>query len=159
MSIPLLKIRGFEICRGYEDMDVRLPEPATEHSAGYDFFAYEDITVPASTFLAVSPPFLVSTGVKAYMRSDEMLMLCNRSSNPNKGLMVANGIGIIDADYYENEGNDGHIKFPFWNLSMQPVTIKRGERIGQGIFYHFLRADNPMKARKRVGGFGSTDNV
>jgi dUTP pyrophosphatase len=40
------------------------------------------------------------------------LQLALRSSTPKKkGLMLANGIGIIDADYYNNSDNEGHIMF------------------------------------------------
>lgn len=49
-------------------------------------------------------PVLIPTGIKAYMQPDEVLVVANRSSNPLKrSLVIPNGIGIIDADYYNNE--------------------------------------------------------
>ena len=152
--IPKAKIRGFEVAKGWEDLGVRLPEQATEHSAGYDFFAVEDEVVEPTSSQGMFSPRLIPTGVKAYMRPDEMLMLANRSSNPKKRLVLANGIGVIDSDYYENEDNDGHIMFAFWNPTDLPVIIKKGDKIGQGVFLNFLRADGSDTKTKRKGGFG-----
>ena len=152
--IQRVKIRGFEVAKGWEDLGVRLPEQATEHSAGYDFFAVGDAVLAPMVRDATTSPVLIPTGIKAYMRPDEVLVLANRSSNPKKGLLLANGIGVIDADYYENEDNDGHIMFAFWNLTPFSVTIKKGDKIGQGIFLNFLKADGSDTKTKRKGGFG-----
>jgi dUTP pyrophosphatase len=104
-------------------------------------------------------PTLVRTGIKAKMEHDEVLELYNRSSNPKKlGLILANSVGVIDADYYGNPDNDGEILFAFYNIKTEPVTIKVGDRIGQGVFKKFLRADGAVvKERERTGGFGSTE--
>lgn len=150
------KVRGFEVAKGYESANVNLPVRKTKNSAGYDFEAVEDITIPA--FKAGIAPTLVKTGVKAYMQSDEVLMLFNRSSNPKKkGLILANSVGVIDGDYYGNEDNDGHIMFAFYNIKDEDITIHKGEAIGQGVFQKFLKADNDNAEGERTGGFGSTD--
>ena len=105
-------------------------------------------------------PVLVPTGVKAYMGEEEVLTLANRSSNPLKqNLILSNGIGVIDADYYENEDNDGHIMGQFINFGAKTVWIKKGDRIFQGMFQPFLLADNDVAGGKRVGGHGSTDSI
>ena len=109
------KIRGFEVAKGFEDKNINLPIRKTKYSAGYDIEAAEDCIIPA--FKPGQAPTLVKTGLKAYMPEDEYLMLCNRSSNPKKkGLVMANSIGIIDSDYYENPDNDGHFMFAFFNI-------------------------------------------
>ena len=43
------------------------------------------------------------------------------------------------------------------NYGVRPLKIKKGERIGQGIFMPYLKADNddPVQ-RQRLGGFGSS---
>ena len=103
-------------------------------------------------------PTLVPTGIKAYMQTDEFLQLANRSSNPLKRfLLLANGVGVIDADYYNNPDNEGHIMFQFVNFGVTDVTIKKGERIGQGIFLPFLKADQDETMSTRAGGFGSSN--
>lgn len=103
-------------------------------------------------------PTLVPTGIKAYMPTDEFLQLANRSSNPLKRfLLLANGVGVIDADYYNNPDNEGHIMFQFVNFGVTDVTIKKGERIGQGIFLPFLKADQDETMSTRTGGFGSSN--
>jgi dUTP pyrophosphatase len=147
----IMKLRGFDICKGYEDKDVKLPKRATAHSAGYDFFAVEDVTIQPNEIK------VVFTGVKAYMQPNEVLILANRSGNPiKKNLELANGVGIVDADYYENPENDGNIGFQFKNTSTEPVTIRKGEKLGQGIFTYYLLADDDNATDQRQGGFGST---
>lgn len=172
---------GFTVVENHKHVkaypDAQLPEYQTKHAAGADFFCAEDVVVPSiwkqlfhvMTAMVLSEdgieikPTRVHTGVKANMEPDEYLEIVNRSSGPKKmGLIMANGVGIIDADYYSNKENDGEIGFLFYNIGFKDKTIKVGDRIGQGIFHKFLR---PYDASKglcikdvvRSGGFGSTD--
>ena len=148
--------RGFEIAKGWEDKDINLPVRKTAHAAGYDFEAAEDTLVPSNKKTHL--PTFIPTGIKAYMQDDEVLYLYNRSSNPKKkGLVLANSVGVIDKDYYENPDNDGHIMFAFYNVSGEDIIIKKGEAIGQGVFMKYLLADGDKATGKRTGGFGSTD--
>ena len=150
------KIRKFEVAKGFEDKKINLPERKTRYSAGYDIEAAEDTIVPA--FKPGMKPTLVKTGLKTYMQENEYLMLANRSSNPGKkGLILANSVGIIDKDYYENPDNDGHVMFAFYNIKDEDVEIKKGDCIGQAIFMPFLVADNDEAKGERTGGFGSTN--
>lgn len=174
--------RGFEIVSKYADDELSLPQRSTKHAAGYDFCAREDFVLKSIwryDFIRlfrliknehpltgedferankVLKPLLVPTGIKAYMGDDEVLVLANRSSGPIKrGLILPNGIGVVDADYYNNESNEGEIFFQLVNLSPRDVVIKKGERIGQGIFMPYLTADGEQNdGAKRQGGFGST---
>lgn len=148
-------MRGFEIVKGYEDKNINLPERKTKNSAGYDTEAAEDTLIPP--FKPGIKPTLVKTGIKAFCKPNEWIMVANRSSNPGKKhLVLANGIGIIDSDYYNNEDNDGHIMFAYFNMSDKEVTIKKGEIIGQLVFMNYLIVDNDNAEGKRKGGFGST---
>ncbi len=150
------RVRGFEIAKGFENSNINLPVRKTKYSAGYDVEAAEDCVVPA--FEKGQAPTLIKTGLKAYMPEGEYLMLCNRSSNPKKkGLVMANSVGIIDADYYENSDNDGHFMFAFYNIKSEPVEIKKGECIGQAIFQKYYIVDNDSAEGERLGGFGSTN--
>ena len=147
--------RGFEIAKGFENSNINLPIRKTKCSAGYDIEAAEDTVIPS--FKKGNKPTLVKTGLKAYMQEDEVLILANRSSNPGKkGLILANSIGVIDSDYYENPDNDGHIMFAFYNIKEEDIEIKKGDAIGQGIFQKFLITDNDVAGGERTGGFGST---
>lgn len=149
------KVRGFEVAKGFEDKDIDLPIRKTRYSAGYDFEAAEDITIPS--FKKGNAPTLIKTGIKAYMQDDEVLMLYNRSSNPKKkGLVLANSVGVIDKDYYGNIDNDGHIMFAYYNFKEEDVIIKKGEVIGQGAFQKYFVTDNDVAEGERLGGFGST---
>lgn len=101
---------------------------------------------------------LVPTGIKAYMPDDWYLQLSVRSSLSNKHwLLLANGTGIIDADYYNNVDNEGHIYFQIINLLPFDVILKKGDCIGQGIFLQYGTVENDTAEGERVGGFGSTD--
>lgn len=175
------KVRGFEIVTDYVGKGIVLPERATQQAAGYDFQAAEDIVIPTiwnvllknqalqqgNTNEDASLPqenkeylasTLVPTGIKAYMQEDEYLQLANRSSNPIKNqLSMPNGVGIVDADYYGNEKNEGHIYFQFINYGLTDYVIKKGDRIGQGIFMSYLTVDNEVSSGIiRTGGFGSS---
>ena len=150
------KKRGFEIAKGWEDKGINMPVRKTKFSAGYDIEAAEDTLVPS--FKKGMNPTLISTGLKAYMEDDEVLMLYNRSSNPKKkGLILANSVGVVDKDYYGNEDNDGHIMFAFFNIKDEDIVIKKGEAIGQAIFQKYLVTDDDNAQGKRTGGFGSTN--
>lgn len=154
--------RFFGIAKGFEEQEINLPKRTTEHAAGYDFESAESVTVVPiwrSILNGVNvKPQLVHTGIKASMESDEALFMYNRSGNPIKRfLLLGNGVGVVDSDYYENPDNDGEIMFQFWNFGLAPVHIEKGERIGQGVFKKFLLTDDDTKPkRKRVGGHGST---
>lgn len=102
-------------------------------------------------------PTLVPTGIKANLANDTYLQLSVRSSCPLKyWLVLANGVGIIDADYYNNPDNEGHIFFQIINLSPVPIILKKGDAIGQGIIQKY-ETDNDSVTATREGGFGSTD--
>lgn len=151
-----MKQRGFEIAAGWEDKGINLPIRKTAHSAGYDVEAAEDVVIPV--FKSGMKPTLVKTGLKAYCAPDEYYMLANRSSNPfKKGLVLANSVGIIDSDYYNNPDNDGHFMFAYYNFFDKDLEIKKGEVIGQVIFHKYLVVDNDNASGERTGGFGSTN--
>ena len=150
-----MKIRGFEVAKGFENEGINIPVRKTKFSAGYDIEAAEDCVIPA--FERGAKPTLVKTGLKSYMADDEVLLLYNRSSNPGKkGLILANSVGVIDKDYYGNPDNDGHIMFAFYNIKSEPVEIKKGDAIGQAVFQKYLITDDDSAEGERVGGFGST---
>ena len=149
------KVRGFKIAKGWEDKDIHLPVRKTKNAVGYDVEAAENITIPP--FKLGGKPTLIPTGLKAYCMDDEWYMLANRSSGPKKGLVMCNSIGIIDADYYENETNDGHFYFQYYNILDHDIEIKKGDVIGQVIFQKYLLVDNDEADGVRTGGFGTTD--
>ena len=155
----------FKNAKGFENKDIKLPIRKTTGSAGYDFYSNETITIPCilSILDGVIPhlvhgdfsgitPTMVSTGVTADFPSDTILLIYNRSSNPIKrGLVLANGTGVIDSDYSPKE-----IMGMFYNFSDHDYTIHKGDRIMQGVFQKFLLVDDDHATGKRNGGFGST---
>ena len=150
-------MRKFLKAKGFEEKDFNLPIRKTAKSAGYDFECIEDIEIPP--YHLGDKPVLVPTGVKCQMEDNEFLSLINRSSNPKKkNLVIPNSLGIIDADYFENPDNDGHIMFAFYNLGNEPVKIEKGYGLGQGIFIKFEITDDDNAKGERKSGFGSTNN-
>ncbi len=146
-----MRIRGFEPITAYRDAGLPLPERKTAASAGYD------IVAAADTVLAPGAVTLIPTGIKAYMQPDEYLGIHIRSGLAVKhALSLVNGQGVIDADYYDNPGNEGHILIAVVNHGGEAARIGRGERVAQGIFYKYLRADGDNAVAGRAGGLGST---
>lgn len=148
-----MKNRGFEIVSAYDKQEIILPTRATTRSAGYDLRACETVTIHPGEMV------LVKTGLKAYMQKDEVLKIYIRSSLATKrNLVLANGVGIIDADYYNNPSNEGHILIALRNIGQVPQVIEKQERIAQGIFEKYLLCDgDDFKIEvRRLGGFGSS---
>lgn len=101
-------------------------------------------------------PSLVPTGVKCKIPEGYYLQLSVRSSTPLKTwLILANGTGIIDSDYYYAEKGK-HIYFQIMNLSPFNIQIKKGDIIGQGILLPYEITEDDIPGEKRTGGFGST---
>ena len=176
----------FEVVSAYADQEINIPTRATLAAAGYDFEVAEDIVVPSAIklwdealYYITEPryvvmnladiaaftkeykvkPTLVPTGIKCQLASNCYLELSVRSSTPLKHwLILANGVGIIDGDYYNNPDNEGHIYFQLINLSPFDIVLKKGDKIGQGIIKRFEVTDDDSKYEKkeRAGGFGST---
>ena len=167
------RVRGFEVCKDYIDKDITLPIRKTAHSVAYDLETAEDITIPSiwktvfknlGKFLTGNnefdpiKPTMIKTGVKAYFGHDEALFLVNRSSNPGKrGLILANSIGVIESDYYNNPDNDGNLIYAYYNIFPTDLHLKKHDVIGQAYFQKFLIIDDDHATGQRLGGFGSTD--
>ena len=150
-------MRKFEVVKdeflkyGSKKEELKKPYRATKHSVCYDCFSPIDIEIaPESTEL-------VFTNFKAYCNTDEGFILASTSGLGKKGIILANGIGIIESDYADNESNDGNIGFLLHNLNKTPYSIKKGDKIGQIFFFKFLTVDNEEEITEtRKGGFGST---
>ena len=107
------------------DPAVGLPEPATGGAAGFDLSAATDIEIPPRQIR------LVGTGLVIAVPDGYFLGIFARSSTPLKrGLMVANGVGVIDADYC---GPADEMKIQVLNVTDAPVIVTRGDRLAQGI--------------------------
>ena len=139
---------------GYQMNEIKfdLPKRSTKTSAGYDF------VVPEDTICKSHEITMVKSGVKAYFPDDETLLLFNRSSNPKKkGLIILNGVGVVDSDYVDNPDNEGEIAGLFYNMLNEDVILKTGEKMMQGIFVKYGTADDDAAEGERMGGFGSTN--
>lgn len=146
-----INMRKFEYVERIKGTTFDLPKRNTKCSGGYDFYNPETVTLNSGQIKHVK------TGVKAYFPEDEILMLCNRSSNPKKkGLILINGVGIVDSDYADNPDNEGEIAFAFMSIYGEPITIEAGEKLGQGIFVKYGITDDDSATGERTGGFGST---
>lgn len=143
--------RRFEVVSAYRSRGVELPRRSTPGSAGYDLAAAEETVVPPGGVA------LVPTGVKVYLPPGEFLAVYIRSSLAvERGLSLANGVAVIDADYVDNPANEGHILLALYNRGPEPVVVRRGERVAQGVFLPFGLADDDRPGPPRRGGLGST---
>lgn len=174
----------FEKISKYADVDLAMPVRKTSQSAGYDMVAAEDYVIPSLPLMCEEAkllwpvevdeyvsleqmadftkkigfkPTLVSTGMKCKLDPGTWLQLSVRSSSPLKyWLMLGNGIGIIDADYYNNPDNEGEIFFQIYNLSPFNIQIKKGDAIGQATILPYGITSDDIVMGERTGGFGST---
>ena len=100
---------------------------------------------------------LIPTGIKCHLPEGYYLHLSMRSSTPNKHwLVIANAPGIVDADYYNNADNEGHIYFQVINMSPYDIIMPAGTKFGQGIVLPYYITENDTTDAVRAGGFGST---
>ncbi len=130
---------------------IRLPMRATAHSAGYDFFAPQDVFLPAGGSA------VVKTGIRALMTPGWVLMIFPRSGLGFKlGLRLANTVGVIDGDYAAAD-NEGHIMIKLTNPGEHSVTLSAGTAIAQGVFLPYGITFDDEADGERHGGFGSTD--
>lgn len=134
---------------------LKLPKRATKFSAGYDFFAPDDITLePGQTIK-------IPTGIRALMREDYVLMCFPRSGLGFKfRLQLNNTVGIIDSDYYYSD-NEGHIFAKITNDTNEQkvISVKAGDGFMQGIFVQYGITEDDDADGIRNGGFGSTTGV
>ena len=135
--------------------DIFSPDYGLDYSENVKLYTLDEIATITKQYKA--KPTLVPTGMKCKLDPGTFLQLSVRSSSPLKyWLIMANGVGIIDADYYNNPDNEGHIYFQLINLSPFPIKIQKGEAIGQGIILPYGVTDNDDAWGERTGGFGST---
>src|SRR5215831_10430325 len=115
------------------DSSIPLPEYQTSGASGFDFAASVDLTIGPGEVA------LVPTGLVIQTPPGHFLGVFARSSTPLKrGLMVANGVGVVDSDYC---GPKDEIKLEVFNFTSRPVAVKRGDRLAQGVIMPFVRAE------------------
>lgn len=133
------------------DPTLPLPEAATANAAGFDLAAAHDIDIPPGAIR------LVGTGLVIEVPNGWFLGIFARSSTPLKrGLVVANGVGVVDADYC---GPADEIKVQLLNITDAPVMVRKGDRLAQGIVLqapHIEWEEAEEVTRATRGGFGST---
>ena len=148
LTIPKLGIIGTD---DYLD-ELVLPHRSTKGSAGYDFFLPYDLTVHAGETVRIP------TGVKVQMAEGYVLMMYPRSSLGFKYQMTMdNTVCVVDSDYYNNPGNEGHIFVKMTNHSNKDCFIPKGQAYCQGVFHRYYIADDDDTVAERVGGYGSTN--
>jgi dUTP pyrophosphatase len=136
------------------DSTVSLPSYGTNEAAGFDLAAAHDLVVGPRQIA------LVRTGLVIEVPTGYFLGIFARSSTPLKrGLMVANGVGVIDPDY---SGPTDEVMIQVVNITDSDVRISRGDRLAQGIVLPAPRVawDEVAEIREVTrGGFGSTGTL
>lgn len=167
LALPIRKTQG---SAGYdlaaaEDIIIPSYKKLMQRLESNEFFGEKEMKITPYTLDEMSEltkfkkakPTLVSTGMKCKLDPGTYLELSVRSSSPLKyWLILANGVGIIDADYYNNSDNEGEIFLQLINLSSFDILIKKGEAIGQAIIKPYLTTEDDAATGERLGGFGST---
>ena len=122
----------------------KLPARKTTDAAGYDIYLLEDLDIKPGEIAKIP------TGVKSCFNSDEVLFLIVRGSTGFKyNIRLVNQVGVIDADYYNNVDNEGHIFVKVQNESDKPLHFDAGYSLVQGIFMKFLTTDDDENLNKK----------
>ena len=132
--------------------EIKLPQRATKHSAGYDIYSVADFT------LYPGESVKLPTGINIELDTDKFLAIVPRSGLGFKfRTQLDNTIGVIDADYIESS-NEGHIWVKITNdsKSSKILEIKQGDAICQGIILPYFKVEDDCVETQRDGGFGST---
>jgi dUTP pyrophosphatase len=127
-----------------------LPAYQSPGAAGFDLAILDDVGIPPRSHA------LLRTGLGVGVPDDHVFHVYARSSLfPKHGLILANGVGVIDSDY---SGPDDEVMISVWNPGDVEVRLAAGTRVAQGIILSRPRvtwvvadATNPTR-----GGFGST---
>ena len=129
-----------------------VPTRAHPTDAGLDLAASETTHIPPGVVT------LVPTGIAVAIPEGHVGILAARSSlATKKSMTLANGVGVIDADYR------GEIKIPIIPLDGCHNLIQAGQKIAQLIIMPIalpaieVVSELPESARG-LGGFGSTGN-
>jgi dUTP pyrophosphatase len=134
------------------DESLPLPKYETEGSFAFDFLAREETTIFPHEIGFVPGNVIIKCP------KNLALLIIPRSSTPRKkSLVFPHSIGLIDGDYH---GEKDEILIQVYNVSRKKVTVKKGERIAQGLFVktekvQFDEVHTPGEISR--GGFGSTD--
>lgn len=116
-----------------------IPKRETKYAAGYDFFAIYDYTVKPGEIA------MIPTGIKVAMELDDVLILCDRSSMGFKyNIRFVNQIGVVDADYYGNSQNEGHMWIKIQNEGNIDYVVKKGDKMCQGMFFKYLLTEDDI---------------
>ena len=114
----------------------KLPKRETKCAAGYDFYALYDYTLKPGEIKKIP------TGIKVCMEDDDVLLLIDRSSMGFKyNVRMCNQVGVIDADYYNNNDNEGHMWIRIQNEGDKDYIVKKGDGMIQGMFVKYLKVD------------------
>lgn len=133
------------------DSTLPLPPYSSTGAVGFDLVTRVTTTVEPHAIA------LVPSNVIVKVPEGYALFLVARSSLPRKkGLIFPHAIGVIDQDYH---GEKDELMVQVQNITDEPITVERGERIAQGIFVKVEQAEwsevTSHNAESR-GGFGST---
>ena len=111
----------------------KLPIRDSKLTAGYDLFLIQDLEIKPNEIVKIP------TGIKTYFEEDEVLLIVVKSSTGFKyNIRLVNQVGVIDADYFNNKDNEGHIYVKVQNEGEKIVKFKAGEALVQGIFLKYL---------------------
>jgi dUTP pyrophosphatase len=135
------------------DPTVALPAYGTDEAAGFDLAAAHDVRVAPGQIA------LVRTGLVIEVPTGHFLGIFARSSTPLKrGLMIANGVGVIDPDY---SGPNDEVMVQVLNFTAADVVLTRGDRLAQAVVLPAPRVtwEEVSEIRQTTrGGFGATGN-
>ncbi len=134
------------------DRELPLPVYHTSGAVAFDLYSRKSIAIPPKEVAVLPSNFIIE------VPQGHVLLVASRSSTPGKkGLMIANGMGVIDQDFH---GPDDELGILVYNFRNTPMVVERGERIAQALIVPIERVEFEeitVTETKSRGGFGTTN--
>ena len=131
--------------------DAQIPEYKSPGACAFDLAPVEDATIQPGEIVGLR------TGLVIKVPEGYTLLIATRSSTPKKlGLSIPQAVGIVDNDFC---GPTDELLLTLHNFRQEPVEVKKGQRLCQGLIVPIVRAEFQEKATHDApdrGGWGST---
>jgi dUTP pyrophosphatase len=136
------------------DFFAKIPTRKLDTDAGLDFYSLEEKTIWPNDYVIISTgiawePQNIPESTNVYME------IKSRSGLAFKHSVEASNAGVIDQEYR------GEIKIKLYNNSGRSYTVKKGDRVAQGIIkllprYSIEETDSLNSTERNDKGFGSS---
>jgi dUTP pyrophosphatase len=134
---------------------------ATRHSAGFDICAAQDAVIAPGQWVLIPTGLSIveSMGVQTFSVGEYALsVLPELQIRPRSGLALKHGVTVLNAPATIDADYRGEICVTLINHGKETFSVKKGDRIAQGVCALVTQAPGVSikDVERGTGGFGST---